>query len=117
MGSSDAIFPHVTYNKKAKKYFMVYTLNSYSDFFTSGKPVLSGIYIRTSTDGVNWSEKPTQLITDYGIPFNTTSSFTWHPTLIYTNNDQSEGYLLYSKSTKGIAQESHKMWARKFTVN
>jgi hypothetical protein len=117
MGSSDAIFPHVTYNKKAKKYFMVYTLNSYSDFFTSGKPVLSGIYIRTSTDGVNWSEKPTQLIIDYGIPFNTTASFTWHPTLIYTNNDQSEGYLLYSKSTKGIAQESHKMWARKFTVN
>ncbi|MGO4817114.1 hypothetical protein [Flavobacterium sp. W22_SRS_FP1] len=117
MGSSDAIFPHVTYNKKAKKYFMVYTLNAYTDFFTSGQPELSGIYIRTSNDGINWNTAPTKLITDFAIAFNTTSSFTWHPTLIYSNNDQSEGYLLYSKSKLGIAKESHKMWARKFTVN
>lgn len=117
MGSSDAIFPHVTYNKKAKKYFMVYTLNAYSDYFNSGSPVLSGIYLRTSTDGINWNTDPVKLITDFGIPFNTSSSFSWHPTLIYTNNDQTEGYLLYSKSTQGIGQESHKMWAKKFTVN
>lgn len=117
MGSSDAIFPHVTYNKKAKKYFMVYTLNAYSDFFTSGRPVLSGIYLRTSIDGINWNVEPIKLITDFGIPFNTTLSFSWHPTLIYTKDDQSEGYLLYSKSILGIGKESHKMWAKKFTVN
>lgn len=117
IGSSDAIFPHVTYNKKAKKYFMVYTLNAYSDFFTSGRPVLSGIYLRTSIDGINWNVEPIKLITDFGIPFNTTLSFSWHPTLIYTKEDQSEGYLLYSKSILGIGKESHKMWAKKFTVN
>jgi len=117
MGSSDAIFPHVTYNKKAKKYFMVYTLNAYSDFFTSGRPIHSGIYIRTSKDGINWTEPPKQLITDYGIPLNTETSFTWHPTLIYTNNEQTEGYLVYSKSTLGIGKESHKMWGKKFVIN
>lgn len=117
MGSSDAIFPQVTYNKKAKKYFMVYTLNAYSDFFTSNKPVLSGIYLKTSKDGINWNTDPIKLITDFGIPFNITSSFSWHPTLIYSKNDHSEGYLLYSKSTQGIGQESHKMWAKKFVIN
>lgn len=117
MGSSDAIFPHVTYNKKAKKYFMVYTLNAYSDYFTSNRPIQSGIYVRTSKDGINWTEPPKQLITDYGIPLNTETSFTWHPTLIYTNSDQSEGYLVYSKSTQGIGRESHKMWGKKFIIN
>ncbi|WP_278036265.1 hypothetical protein [Flavobacterium nitratireducens] len=96
---------------------MVYTLNAYTDFFTSGTPVQSGIYLRTSTDGINWTNEPQKLITDFGIPFNTTLSFTWHPTLIYTKNDQTEGYLIYSKSTRGIAQESHKMWAKKFTID
>jgi hypothetical protein len=117
MGASDAIFPHVTYNKKAKKYFMVYTLNAYTDFFTSNRPILSGIYVRTSKDGINWTEPPKQLLTDYGIPLNSETSFTWHPTLIYTNSDQSEGYLVYSKSTQGIGRESHKMWGKKFVVN
>jgi hypothetical protein len=117
MGSSDAIFPHVTYNKTTKKYYMVYTLNAYTDFFTSGTPVKSGIYLRTSTDGINWTNEPQKLITDFGIPFNTTLSFTWHPNLIYTKNDQTEGYLIYSKSTRGIALESHKMWAKKFTID
>lgn len=116
-GSSDAIFPHVTYNKKAKKYFMVYTLNAYSDFFTFGNPVKSGTYLRTSDNGINWTSSPIKLMSDYSIPFNTTSSFTWHPTIIYTNNDQSEGYLVYSKSSQGIGSESHKMWGKKFVVN
>lgn len=116
MGESDAIFPHVTYNKSAKKYFMVYTLNAYKDYFNLGKPSLSGTYLRTSNDGVNWTNTPTKLMTDYAIPFGGGNSFTWHPTIIYTKSDQSEGYLLYSKSN-GIAAYPHKMWARKFKIS
>ncbi|MFZ9188607.1 MAG: hypothetical protein ACO21G_08420, partial [Algoriphagus sp.] len=115
-GIADAIFPHVTYNKKMKKYLMVYNLNAFQEF-SAGQPSQSGIYLRTSTDGVNWNSEPQKLITNYSIPFSTSSSFAWHPTLIYSNADQSEGYLLYSKSNRGIAQESHKMVAKKFTIN
>jgi hypothetical protein len=115
-GIADAIFPQVTYNKKLKKYLMVYNLNAFQEF-SSGQPTQSGIYLRTSLDGINWSEEPQKLISNFAIPFSTTSSFAWHPTLIYSKADQSEGYLLYSKSTKGIAQESHKMVAKKFSIN
>jgi hypothetical protein len=116
VGTADAIFPHVTYNKKLKQFLMVYNLNAFQEF-SAGQPSQSGIYLRTSNDGINWTSEPQKLVTNYSIPFSSTSSFAWHPTLIYTNADQSEGYLLYSKSNRGIAQESHKMVAKKFTIN
>jgi hypothetical protein len=115
-GNADAIFPHVTYNKTLKKYLMVYNLNAYQEYST-GQASQSGIYLRTSIDGINWSTAPQQLTTNFSIPFSVTSSFSWHPTLIYSKGDQSEGYLLYSKSSRGIAQESHKMYAKKFIIN
>jgi len=114
--AADAIFPHVTYNKKMKKYLMVYNLNAFQEF-SVGQPSQSGIYLRISADGINWTSEPQKILTNYSIPFSTSSSFSWHPTLIYSNADQSEGYLLYSKSNKGIAQESHKMVAKKFIIN
>jgi hypothetical protein len=115
-GSADAIFPHVTYNKTLKKYLMVYNLNAFQEY-SAGQASQSGIYLRTSTDGINWSTAPQQLTTNFSIPFSVTSSFSWHPTLFYSKVDQSEGYLLYSKSVRGIAQESHKMYAKKFIIN
>lgn len=115
-GSADAIFPHVTYNKKLKEFLMVYNLNAYQEF-SLGQASQSGIYLRTSSDGINWNTEPQKLITNFAIPFSASTSFSWHPTLIYSNSDQTEGYLIYSKSSRGIAQESHKMYARKFSIN
>ena len=115
-GNADAIFPQVTYNKTLKKYLMVYNLNAYQEF-SAGQASQSGLYLRTSTDGINWSTAPQQLTTSFSIPFSVNSSFSWHPTLFYSKADQSEGYLLYSKSSRGIAQESHKMYAKKFIIN
>jgi hypothetical protein len=115
-GNADAIFPQVTYNKTLKKYLMVYNLNAYQEY-SAGQASQSGIYLRTSNDGITWSTAPQQLTTNFSIPFSVTSSFSWHPTLFYSKADQSEGYLLYSKSSRGIAQESHKMYAKKFIIN
>ncbi|MCF8318684.1 MAG: hypothetical protein K9H63_00005, partial [Sphingobacteriaceae bacterium] len=56
------------------------------------------------------------LKSDYAIPLNSTTSFSWHPNLIFTDANQKEGYLLYSKSINSLAAESHKMYAKKFRL-
>ncbi len=75
---------------------------------------MSGIYVRQSSDGINWDTPPAKLITDWSIPWSNDSPFSWHPNLIYTNEIQSEGYLLYSKADN--LQQGHKMWAVKFNI-
>ena len=113
-GYSDAIFPHVTYNAYIDKYVMVYSLNHYGEYNNGAQSaVLSGIYYRESIDGINWTEEPKKLLTDWSIPFSFDNhSFIWHPNLIYLNDSQSEGHLVYSKAS--TLQAGHKMWAIKF---
>lgn len=117
IGYSDAIFPHVTYNSYIDKYVMVYSLNHYGEFHNGSiSPVESGIYYRESIDGINWTEQPIKLITDWSIPYSFDNhSFAWHPNLIYSNDAQSEGYLVYSKAS--TLEEGHKMWAINFEYN
>ena len=114
-GYADAIFPHVSYNSFIEKYIMVYSLNHYGEFHNgSSTPSASGIYYRLSDDGISWTSSPVKLITDWSIPYSYDEhSFVWHPNIIYSNDEQSEGYLLYSKAT--TLQEGHKMWAMDFT--
>ena len=114
IGYADAIFPHVSYNSFIDKYVMVYSLNHYGEFHNgSASPSQSGIYYRESIDGINWTEQPIKLITDWSIPFSFDNhSFAWHPNLIYSNDSQSEGYLVYSKAS--TLQQGHKMWAMNF---
>ena len=116
MGNSDAIFPHVTYNSFTDTYIMVYSENNWGEYSSgSSNPNMSGIYYRESIDGIIWDKPPVQLITDWSIPWSFDNhSFSWHPNLIYTNENQSEGYLLYSKAE--TLQEGHKMWAVKFNL-
>ncbi len=113
-GYSDAIFPHVTYNSFINKYIMVYSLNHYGEYHDGVQvPSKSGIYLRQSKDGINWVDAPKKIITDWSIPYSYNNhSFVWHPNLIYAPNNQSEGYLVYSKAN--TLQEGHKMWAIKF---
>jgi len=116
MGNSDAIFPHVTYNSYSDSYIMVYSENNYGEFLNgAASPSSSGIYYKQSDDGINWDSPATQLITDWSIPWSVNShSFSWHPNLIYTNQNQTEGYLIYSKANS--LREGHKMWAVKFNI-
>lgn len=113
-GNSDAIFPQVTFNKFTNLYVMVYTENNWGEYVNGiSNPSLSGIYYRTSKDGIHWTSDPIQLISGWGIPFSAQNhSYLWHPNLIYTNENQSEGYLIYSKAN--TLQEGHKMWALRF---
>ena len=116
MGNSDAIFPHVTYNSFSDSYIMVYSENNYGEFLNGAtNPSASGIYYKQSDDGINWDSPSTQLITDWSIPWSFDShSFSWHPNLIYNNENQTEGYLIFSKASS--LQEGHKMWAVKFNI-
>lgn len=116
LGFSDAIFPHVTYNAFIDKYIMVYSLNHYGEFSAGNEsPMDSGIYYRVSSDGITWSETPTRLISGWSIPYSYNDhAYLWHPNLIYSNEDQSQGYLVYSKANS--LQEGHKMWAISFEL-
>ncbi|CAI8358509.1 MAG: Uncharacterised protein [Cryomorphaceae bacterium] len=115
-GDSDAIFPHVTYNSFSDSYIMVYSENNWGEFINgAASPSASGIYYRQSEDGINWDSPASQLITDWAIPWSFDShSFSWHPNLIYNNENQTEGYLIYSKANS--LEEGHKMWAVKFNI-
>ena len=105
---------YVITNLVIDKYIMVYSLNHYGEF-TSGvdTPVESGIYYRLSDDGLSWSEPAKKILTGWSIPFSYDShSYLWHPNLIYSQQDQSKGHLVYSKAAN--LQEGHKMWAIEF---
>lgn len=114
LGYADAIFPHVTYNAFIDKYIMVYSLNHYGEFNSGADiPVESGIYYRLSDDGISWSESAEKILTGWSIPFSYDShSFLWHPNLIYSQEDQSKGHLIYSKASS--LQTGHKMWGIEF---
>lgn len=113
-GYSDAIFPQVTYNAFIDKYVMVYSLNHYGEYHNGAVSAQqSGVYYRESEDGINWTQAPRKLITDWSIPYSFDKhSFSWHPNLIYSNESQSEGHLVYSRASS--LKEGHKMWAIKF---
>ena len=113
---SDAIFPQVTYNSYSDSYIMVYSENNYGEFSNGAtSPTMSGIYYKQSNDGINWDSPAIQLIVDWSIPWSFNNhSFSWHPNLIYNNEDQTEGYLIYSKANS--LQDGHKMWAIKFNI-
>ena len=124
-GSSDAIFPHVTYNKSLDLYIMVLNLNSFSNNGCNLND--SGIYITYSKDGISWIDpfndniisyfgKPKKLISECSIPFSENSSFAWHPSLIYTNQDQTEGYLLYSYG-ESLSYPGHQLYGNKFKID
>jgi hypothetical protein len=108
---ADAIFPQVTYNKFIGKYVMVYTLNAWREY-SLGVLKNSGLYIRYSNDGISWPENQVQLIKDYGIYWAPNTPFTWHPSIIYSNETGSSGYLLYSRGP--TTQGTHQMHARPF---
>jgi hypothetical protein len=95
---------------------MVYSENNYGEFLNgTTNPSASGIYYKQSDDGINWDSPATQLITDWSIPWSFDShSFSWHPSLIYNNENQTEGYLIFSKASS--LQVGHKMWAVKFNI-
>ena len=116
MGNSDAIFPQVTYNSYSDSYIMVYSENNFGEFSNGAtSPTMSGIYYKQSNDGINWDSPATQLIADWSIPWSFDNhSFSWHPNLIYNNEEQTEGYLIYSKANS--LQDGHKMWAVKFNI-
>ena len=121
---SHALFPHVTYNKTLDVYIMVLSLNA----FSNGNCNLnnSGIYITYSKDGINWIDPfdininsyigtPKKLISKCSIPFSQNSSFAWHPSLIYTNEEQTEGYLLYSYG-ESLSYPGHQLYGNKFVI-
>tara|TARA_Y100000817_G_C16809432_1_gene523555 strand:- start:106 stop:1251 length:1146 start_codon:yes stop_codon:yes gene_type:complete len=122
-GFSDAIFPHVTYNKTLDLYMMVFNLNG-SNGNVCNKDN-SGIYITYSKDGINWINpldsdvvsfigSPQRLVYQCSIPFG--SSFAWHPSLIYTNEEQTEGYLLYSYA-KSLSYPGHQLYGIMFNID
>lgn len=113
---ADALFPHVTFNKTTNTFLMVYCLNDYDEYFKIGQPTKSGIYIRESIDGINWTKSAQKIKSGWAVPFNLTAAYMWHPTLIYSNNSQTEGYLLFSQSLNGLTKDGHKMWAQKFQL-
>lgn len=114
IGFSDAIFPQVTYNAFIKKYIMVYSLNHYGEFNNGNTtPIESGIYYKISEDGISWINPPVKIVTGWSIPFSFDNhSYMWHPNLVYSEQDQSKGHLVYSKAAN--LQEGHKMWAIDF---
>ena len=123
-GSSDAIFPHVTYNKSLDLYIMVLNLNAFSNNGCNVND--SGIYITYSKDGINWVDpfdanvisyigSPKKLISECSIPFSENSSFAWHPSLIYTNEEQTEGYLLYSYG-ESLSYPGHQLYGIMFNI-
>lgn len=109
---ADAIFPQVSYSKYLGKYVMVYTLNAWREY-NNGQLNASGLYIRYSSDGISWPENQVQLIKDYGIYWGSNLSYTWHPTIIFSNAEGSAGHLLYSRGPNN--QGTHQMYARPFT--
>jgi hypothetical protein len=113
---ADAIFPQVTFNKTTNTFLMVYCLNDYDEYFKTGQPTKSGIYLRESEDGINWNKPPQKIKSGWAVPFNTTTPYLWHPTLIYSNSSQTDGYLLFSQSLNGLSKDGHKMWAQKFQL-
>ena len=124
-GYSDAIFPHVTYNKSLELYVMVLNLNAFSNNGCNSND--SGIYITYSKDGINWIDPfnenvisylgtPKKLISECSIPYSQTSSFAWHPSLVYTNESQTEGYLLYSYG-ESLSYPGHQLYGNKFKID
>ena len=122
--SSHAIFPHVTYNKSLDLYIMVLNLNAFSN--NGCNLNVSGIYITYSKDGINWLDPfdiniisyigtPKKLVSKCSIPYSQTSSFAWHPSLIYTNEEQTEGYLLYSYG-QSLSYPGHQLYGNKFNI-
>ena len=128
-GYSDAIFPHVTYNKFLDLYIMVLSLNAWNDS-NNGRgcdSAKSGIYLTYSKDGINWIDpfhenvisyigSPKKLVSECSIPWSQTSSFAWHPSLIYTNESQTEGYLLYSYG-ESLSYPGHQLYGNKFKID
>ena len=128
-GYSDAIFPHVTYNKFLDLYIMVLSLNAWNDS-NNGRgcdSAKSGIYLTYSKDGINWIDpfnenvisyigSPKKLVSECSIPWSQTSSFAWHPSLIYTNESQTEGYLLYSFG-ESLSYPGHQLYGNKFKID
>jgi hypothetical protein len=62
LNPADAMYPHVSYSEKTKMYIMVYAVNDFSELHDvvapgpdTAKPVISGIYISYSKDGINWT--------------------------------------------------------------
>lgn len=122
---SHAIFPHVTYNKSLDLYIMVLNLNAFSNNGCNSND--SGIYITYSKDGINWIDpfnenvisyigSPKKLVSECSIPYSQTSSFAWHPSLIYTNESQTEGYLLYSYG-ESLSYPGHQLYGNKFKID
>ena len=117
LGNVDSIFPHVSYNSFIDKYVMVYSRNNYDEYINGlQSPLTSGIYYRESQDGISWTESPKKLITDWSVPFSfDRHSFTWHPTIIYNNDSQDSGFLIFSKADS--VRDGHKMWAMRFSYS
>ena len=122
---SHALFPHVTFNKSLNLYVMVLSLNAFSNNGCNSND--SGIYITYSKDGINWIDpfnenvisyigSPKKLISECSIPFSQNSSFAWHPSLIYTNESQTEGYLLYSFG-ESLSYPGHQLYGNKFKID
>ena len=108
---------------------MVLSLNAWNDS-NNGRgcdSAKSGIYLTYSKDGINWIDpfnenvisyigSPKKLVSECSIPWSQTSSFAWHPSLIYTNESQTEGYLLYSYG-ESLSYPGHQLYGNKFKID
>jgi len=99
MDNADAIFPHVTYSQHLGRYVMVFNINIWKEFFEGDRrPERSGIYVAYSTDGIEWSE-PEMLVGDFSV-CKVGISVSWHPTVVWSDDKQHVGWLVYSHSER-----------------
>jgi hypothetical protein len=99
MDNADAAFPHVSYSKYLDRYVMVFNINVWKEYVEKGRALeRSGIYVAYSDDGVEWSE-PDMLVRDYAV-CRTGKSVSWHPTIVWGDEEHRAAWLVYSHSGK-----------------
>jgi hypothetical protein len=75
---------------------MIYDIDAYKERMSGQPPASSGVYAAWSQDGLAWS-KPTRLIADQSVP-QTGKSVSWEASVVWDDESQTHGYLLYGYS-------------------
>ena len=97
MDNADAAFPQVSYSEYLGRYVMVFNINVWKEYIQQGRELSkSGIYVAYSNDGIEWSTAQ-MLVKDYAVS-RTGKSVSWHPTIVWTDAEHREGWLVYSHS-------------------
>ena len=95
---SSSTFPFVTYSKELDMYIMFFNNVNPAECDDLAELKDSGIYVSFSADGIQWSGYHS-LITDYPLPL-IGKSFSGYPTLIWDENNSTEGWLVYCHTPK-----------------